>query len=293
MQTAKASWRSRRLIAMPPVLPAMSAGGQKGGIVWLYGYKIPYFAAKNVLNLIIDIGNTVAKLAVFDGGRLVEVARTDNGALQGLPAFVAKWRGSIGKAVVSTVVDLANEVDERLSRLPFPCLRIGGGTPLPVTNLYETPETLGNDRIAAVVGANAMFPGRDILVIDSGTCITYDFVDASSRYHGGNISPGLSMRFKALHAFTSRLPLVGGDGRMPDCGKDTETAIRLGVVRGVEYEVRSYIDEYSRRHPGLLIFLTGGKEFPFEVQTKNEIFADKFLVLKGLNRILEHNASHL
>lgn len=245
------------------------------------------------MNLIIDIGNTVAKLAVFDSGRLVEMVHTCNGTLDGLPAFVAKRRGLIDKAVVSTVVDLASEVDERLSHLPFPCMRIGGGTPLPIDNLYETPETLGNDRVAAVVGASAMFPGRDILVIDSGTCITYDFVDAASRYHGGNISPGLAMRFKALHSFTSRLPLVGGDGRMPDCGKDTETAIRLGVVRGVEYEVRRYIDEYSRRHPGLLVFLTGGEEFPFELQTKSQIFADKFLVLKGLNRILEHNASHL
>ena len=247
---------------------------------------------KIALNLIIDIGNTIAKLAVFDGGGIVEVIHTDNESLSLLPDFVDKYKASISQAIVSTVVDLTERVESRLSSLPFYCLRMDSSTLLPIANLYETPETLGNDRLAAVVGANCMFPGRDILVIDAGTCITYDFVDASAQYHGGNISPGLAMRFKALNAFTSRLPLVESDGRLPECGKDTETAIRVGVMKGLEMEINGYISQYESKYPGLLFFLTGGDSFSFEVHSKNEIFADKFLVLKGLNRILEYNAFH-
>ncbi len=259
----------------------------------LFGYiNIFYFAAKIILNLIIDIGNTIAKLAVFDGASMVEAVHTDNACLTGLPAFVEKHAPGVSQAIVSSVIGFSPEVETKLSSLPFGCLKMDHSTLLPVFNLYETPETLGNDRLAAVVGANWMFPGRDILVIDSGTCITYDFIDSSARYHGGCISPGIAMRFKALNAFTSRLPLVNGEGRMPWCGVDTETAIRAGVMRGVEHEVNGYVSEYERRFPGLLFFLTGGDSFSFGLRSKSEIFADKFLVLKGLNRILEYNAFH-
>ena len=168
-------------------------------------------------------------------------------------------------------------------------LYLGADTPLPVENLYETPRTLGYDRMAAVVGANALCPGRDLLVIDAGTCITYEFIDASGRYHGGNISPGLQMRFKALHQFTGRLPQVQAEGRLLPLGKDTDTAIRSGVLQGMEYEISGYIQTMKHKYPELLVFLTGGNEFSFDTNLKNIIFADKFLVLKGLNRILNYN----
>lgn len=239
------------------------------------------------MNLIIDIGNTVAKLAAFDGDKLLEVVHDSNETLEQLPAFFRKY--SFRKAILATVIDLTADVRSRLDDLPVPVLYLGADTPLPVENLYETPRTLGYDRMAAVVGANALCPGRDLLVIDAGTCITYEFIDALGRYHGGNISPGLQMRFKALHQFTGRLPLVEPDGRLLPLGKDTETAIRSGILRGMEYEISGYIQSMKHKYPELLVFLTGGNEFSFDTNLKNIIFADKFLVLKGLNRILNYN----
>ena len=147
--------------------------------------------------------------------------------------------------------------------------------------------------MAAVVGANEQFPGRDILVIDAGTCITYEFVDAAARYHGGNISPGLQMRFKALHQFTGRLPMVALEGRMVPMGKDTDTAIRAGVLKGIEYEISGYVTAMKHKYPELLVFLTGGDDFSFDTNLKSIIFADRFLVLKGLNRILNYNNDRL
>ncbi len=239
------------------------------------------------MNLIIDIGNTVAKLAAFDGDKLLEVVHDSNETLEQLPAFFRKY--PFRKAILATVIDLTADVRSRLDDLPVPVLYLGADTPLPVENLYETPRTLGYDRMAAVVGANALCPGRDLLVIDAGTCITYEFIDALGRYHGGNISPGLQMRFKALHQFTGRLPLVEPDGRLLPLGKDTETAIRSGILRGMEYEISGYIQSMKHKYPELLVFLTGGNEFSFDTNLKNIIFADKFLVLKGLNRILNYN----
>ena len=143
--------------------------------------------------------------------------------------------------------------------------------------------------MAAVVGAYEQFPGKDILVIDAGTCITYEFIDAAGRYHGGNISPGVQMRFKALHEFTGRLPLVCREGRRLSLGKDTDTAMREGVLKGMEYEISGYIMAMKHKYPELLVFLTGGDEFSFDTNLKSIIFADRFLVLKGLNRILNYN----
>ena len=239
------------------------------------------------MNLIIDIGNTVAKLAVFDDDNLLEVFYDSNQTLESLPAVCGKY--PLSRAVVATVIELNETVENRLKSLPVPLLLLDSTTPLPIKNLYETPQTLGYDRIAAVVGAYQNFPGRDILVIDAGTCITYEFIDSLGRYHGGNISPGVQMRFKALHQFTSKLPLISAEGRMTQLGKNTETAIRMGVLQGVEYEMLGYIETMRHKYPELLVFLTGGDEFSFDTNLKSIIFADRFLVLKGLNRILNYN----
>ena len=239
------------------------------------------------MNLIIDIGNTVAKLAVFNDDNLLEVFYDSNQTLESLPAVCGKY--PLSRAVVATVIELNETVENRLKSLPVPLLQLDSTTPLPIKNLYETPQTLGYDRIAAVVGAYQNFPGRDILVIDAGTCITYEFIDSLGQYHGGNISPGVQMRFKALHRFTSKLPLISAEGRMTQLGKTTETAIRMGVLQGVEYEMLGYIETMRHKYPELLVFLTGGDEFSFDTNLKSIIFADRFLVLKGLNRILNYN----
>lgn len=239
------------------------------------------------VNLVIDIGNTIAKLAVFEGDNLLEVCCDSNQTLGQLLDFCAKY--ACRRAIVATVIDLTESAMAQLNALPVPLLWLDKNTPLPVQNLYETPQTLGYDRMAAVVGAVTQCPHRDLLVIDAGTCITYELVDAEGRYLGGNISPGMQMRFKALHQFTGRLPLVDREGRMPEVGKNTETAIRAGVIKGMEYEMKGYIDALKYKYPQLLVFLTGGDEFSFDTNLKSIIFADRFLVLKGLNRILQYN----
>lgn len=241
------------------------------------------------MDLIVDIGNTIAKLAAFDGDRLVEVIYTSNKTLSDIYDFHSKY--SFRKGIVSTVVDVTDAVVYALKELQIEILWVGVDLRLPVRIGYSTPKTLGSDRLAAVVGAYAKFPNRNILVIDAGTCITYDLVTSDGLFLGGNISPGIDMRFKALNMFTSRLPLVSAEGERPYVGHNTETAIRMGVISGVEYEMIGYINDMNGKYPDLLVFLTGGSDFSFEKKLKNEIFADKFLVLKGLNRLLKYNES--
>lgn len=240
------------------------------------------------MNLIIDIGNTMAKIALFSPeGEMVKVLTSSNQSLDCLTALCREY--SIKQGIVAPVIDLNEQVLADLAALPCPLLWLNEQTALPVVNLYETPQTLGYDRMAAVVGANEQFPHRDILVIDAGTCITYEFIDSKGQYHGGNISPGMQMRFKSLHQFTARLPFVTAEGRTIPLGKDTETAIRAGVLKGMEYEISGYIQAMKHKYPELLVFLTGGDDFSFDSSVKNIIFADRFLVLKGLNRILNYN----
>lgn len=239
------------------------------------------------MQLVIDIGNTVAKMAAFRGEELVEVAYTSNETLEELPHFFAKY--PFKQAIWCSVVDLSAIAASRISTVCVPCLQFTHAVQTPIRNVYSTPETLGLDRLAAVVGAQQVQPGRDLLVIDAGTCVTYEFVDATGCYHGGNISPGLEMRLKAMHQFTSRLPLVPPEGELLEVGNSTETALRAGAIWGLQHEIEGYIRAFKHKYPQLLVFLTGGCRFSFDTNLKNIIFADKFLVLKGLNRIVLYN----
>lgn len=240
------------------------------------------------MNLVIDIGNTQAKLVIFDEGTPVEMLLTNNKTLEALDQLSV--RTDIGKAIVCSVAYITPEAERRLNELPFPVLRFRSTMPIPyVKNNYHTPQTLGSDRIAAVVGAAQQQPGRDLLVIDAGTCITYDFLDNQGQYWGGNISPGMHMRLKAMHEQTARLPLVDADGETPCIGYDTPTAIRSGAKEGIRYEIEGYIRHFQKKFPSLLVFLTGGDHFDFDSPIKNIIFADKFLVARGLNSILDYN----
>ncbi|MBQ5722460.1 MAG: type III pantothenate kinase, partial [Bacteroidaceae bacterium] len=162
-------------------------------------------------------------------------------------------------------------------------------TPVPITNRYRSPKTLGADRLAAAVGARSLKPGKDLLIIDAGTCITYEVIDAKGNYWGGNIAPGMQMRLRALNEFTAKLPLVSAEGNVPGMGYDTETAIRSGVLRGMKYEIEGYIRSMRSKYPKLLVFLTGGDKINFDATIKSIIFADKFIVPRGLNKILDYN----
>ena len=182
--------------------------------------------------LIIDIGNSSAKAALFEGDRLVEEFRVEH---EVLPSFFADraMDGDIRAAIVSTVIPLGEEVERAIEQLEFPCLRMSARLKMPFRIAYQTPETLGADRLAAVAEACAQKPGCDLLVIDVGTAITYDIVTADGLYLGGNISPGIDMRFKALNHFTGKLPLVNKEGERHAIGVTTETALREGGLRGV------------------------------------------------------------
>lgn len=239
------------------------------------------------MNLIIDIGNTVAKIAVYDKDTQLEYLRGSNHSLDFMKILCNKYK--IEKCIIASVITLSNTIRRQLANIEFPVLELSYKTPVPIDNKYKSPETLGMDRLAAVVGANYIKPGHNILVIDAGTALTYEFIDANGVYWGGNISPGIYTRFRALNACCDKLPLIDKGGDMPDMGFNTETAIRAGVIKGVEFEIQGYISMMQKKYPDLLVFLTGGDNFSFDTNLKSIIFADRFLVLKGLNRILNYN----
>ncbi len=239
------------------------------------------------MKLIIDIGNTVAKLVAFDGDKPVEEVKTSGATLEALPVFLQKY--SFERGIVSTVRDLTSEAEAQLASLPFPMLHFTPETPVPITNRYRTPKTLGSDRLAAVVGATTLVPGKDLLIIDAGTCITYEVIDARGNYWGGNIAPGMQMRLTSLHEYTARLPMVSAEGNVPGMGYDTETAIRSGVLRGMKYEIEGYIRSMRHKFPELVVFLTGGDKINFDVRVKNIVMADEYIVPRGLNKILDYN----
>ena len=209
------------------------------------------------MNLIIDIGNTCVKLVCFNEGKVVEEQRTDKDDAVALQSFCSRYPFSRG--ICSSVSDISEEYSAALSSLPFSMMEFKSGiTRVPIINKYNTPLTLGSDRLAAVVGANWLQPGRDVLVIDIGTCVTFDFINSIGEYLGGNISPGPTMRLKALNHFTARLPFVERRGDTPDFGTDTTTAIRSGVMNGIKYEIEGYIHSFLAKYPQLFVYLTGG-----------------------------------
>jgi type III pantothenate kinase len=163
--------------------------------------------------------------------------------------------------------------------------------PLPIINSYATPETLGVDRLASVCGARTLFPTEASLVIDSGTCITYDFIDADGVYKGGAIAPGLSMRLRAMHEFTARLPLVEVNENAILIGNSTVSCIQSGALNGMIAEIEGTISRYQVHYPQLRVILCGGDTHFFENNLKGTIFAVQNLVLRGLNSILLHNVS--
>lgn len=242
------------------------------------------------MRLTIDIGNTCTKLVAFDGISPVEEMRMDAGELYKLDAFVRRY--SFTSGIYSTVVKLSSDFRKAIIRLPFPMMQlVSGVTPIPIRNCYSPPSALGTDRLAAVVGAFFKQLGHDVLVIDVGTCITYDFITSSGEYLGGNISPGPTVRLKALNVFTDSLPLVNRKGNTPQLGISTETAIRSGVMNGVRREVEGYVGDFLKKYPDLFVYLTGGISLDLDISEKKCIFADKFIVPEGLNRILLYNES--
>ncbi|MFL5729822.1 MAG: type III pantothenate kinase [Cytophagaceae bacterium] len=236
------------------------------------------------MNLAIDSGNTKLKAGIFDNDQLMEVIH--NLSEDELKSIADKL--PLSRAVISSVSGKARSIAEKIR---IETLIVDQNTRLPFRNLYKTPETLGTDRIAGAAGAKVLYPGANCLVIDAGTCITFDFIDSSNRYQGGSISPGIHLRFKAMNTFTSGLPLVERNDRAVLIGANTEESMQSGVMKGVLAEIDGMIASYRSIYPDLQVIICGGDTPFFETNLKQSIFAVPDLVLIGLNRILEYNAS--
>ncbi|MBT3647533.1 MAG: type III pantothenate kinase [Flavobacteriales bacterium] len=237
------------------------------------------------MNLIIDVGNTRIKAGVFDGDELIEVHTEKLNTIDVLIEKIAPGRDwSAAIASVSVELSKVNFLSDLKS-----VLHVNHKTPLPIESNYETPESLGIDRICGVVAANIKFPNQNCLVIDIGTCITYDVIDDQGYYQGGGISPGFEMRLKAMNHFTQRLPLVNPTSEFPSLGQSTEGSLLFGAGRGMAAEINGIINTFKADYQGLKVILTGGGSANFEPHLENPIFAAPNLILKGLNNILLHN----
>lgn len=197
---------------------------------------------------------------------------------------------SITNSIISSTRKRNKKLIEYLSKTCH-LVELDHTTPIPVTNMYKTPETLGRDRLAAVIGAYKEH-NTACLVIDAGTCMTYDFVDREGRYHGGNIAPGIHMRIEAMHHFTQKLPSVSMEKNKNLLGKTTEEALQNGAVYGTILEIEAFIERIRKKHSRINIILTGGDAEFLGKNLKRKIFVDQHLVLRGLNEILLHNASN-
>ncbi len=238
------------------------------------------------MNLVIDIGNTRVKAAFFEGREMRDHIVQPFGDFDARKLIEGK---KAERAIVASVINnykkLVNYLTEKINVLEFT-----SETPVPVKNLYKSMHTLGSDRLAAAVGASEKYPGQNCLVVDAGTCIKYDLINSDSEYLGGGISPGIDMRFKALNNFTDRLPLVPRNDDFTELvGTNSHESILSGVQQASVQEVNGMIGQYNERFPNLNVILTGGDAPFFEKRLKKPIFADPFLVLKGLNAILEFN----
>ncbi|RMA66474.1 type III pantothenate kinase [Ulvibacter antarcticus] len=240
------------------------------------------------MNLIIDVGNTLLKLAVFEADELQHKKTCIKSDFLEILDTITENNKEIKNCIVSSVGAFTKH---QLSQLEekYPVSVLTHETKVPFKNLYATPSTLGVDRIALVSAAAAQYSGKNVLIIDAGSCITFDFLSSESDYLGGAISPGVTMRYSALHKNTAKLPLL--DPILPKSliGNTTNTSIHSGVVNGVLNEIDGTIAAYRNNYEDLTVILTGGDAHFLRDSLKSDIFANSNFLLEGLNYILEHN----
>ncbi|MCQ2335805.1 MAG: type III pantothenate kinase [Paludibacteraceae bacterium] len=241
------------------------------------------------MNLTLDIGNSRTKVCVFDGDEIAFSECYTTLKTEILESLANQFQ--IENAIICAVAfyndDLLQWLNSHINRVVV----LGSDTPLPIKNEYATPETLGLDRIASVIGAYKQKHGYPLLVIDAGTAITYDFLSADGVYRGGNIAPGAVTRFRSLNAYTDKLPLVSLNEKRRNSllGTDTRSAILDGVIYGIIFEIEGYIASLKEKNPDLQVFFTGGDAIFFENYIKNSIFVVSNLNAIGLNEILTYN----
>lgn len=239
------------------------------------------------MNLVIDKGNTLTKVYIFDGDKITARAKFDVLDVFLLDKIFKEY------PIVSSIYSHVGNIDtDHIAFLNAHSkfVQLNYLTPIPCTNKYSSPNTLGLDRLASVCAAYKLMPNVPVLCIDMGTCITYDFINNKGEYLGGGISPGIQMRFKALNTFTAQLPLIQPDARKPSLiGDTTENSIKSGVIHGVIQEIIGIISTYEYQYPRLQVLMCGGDLSFFDTQVKNSIFARPDLVAEGLNTILQYN----
>jgi len=239
------------------------------------------------MNLILDVGNTRIKTAVFDDSKMIHnESLTNDSFVSEAKKIVKKYKCT--NAIISSVGSInKSQIDELRAEISL--IELDYNTKVPFVNKYATPKTLGVDRIALVSSAIATYPNKNVLIIDAGTCITYDFVNNEGNYYGGAISPGLQMRYKALNVFTEKLPLLEPAEKFELLGNSTETSIHSGIINGVINEIDGIIKQYRKKNSDLTVVLTGGDVNFLSNRLKNSIFANPNLLLEGLNSILTYN----
>lgn len=237
------------------------------------------------MNLAVDYGNSRIKVGIFQKSELIdhEIFHHESSFNNWLQT--RSFTHVIVSSVTRSVDDILNSIKAEGVKLAM-----SQSLPLPINNKYKS-STLGLDRIAAACGAIEIMPKQDCLVIDLGTCINYEFIDSTTSYLGGAISPGISMRFKAMHTFTAKLPLVNPMDIGLLTGSTTDECMQSGVMIGVLSELEGVISRYKEKYPNMGVILCGGDAHFFENKLKQPIFVAPNLVLRGLNRILVHNVS--
>ncbi|MDA8692713.1 type III pantothenate kinase [Saprospiraceae bacterium] len=238
------------------------------------------------MNLIIDIGNSFIKLAIYEKDKIVFFKRYTKVRVSDINEIRKKY--PFAKAILSSVRKSHPYFIQHLQG-KYHLSILSHKTKVPVTMTYKTPKTLGLDRLAAVVGAVAAYPGRKVLVVDIGTCMTYDYVDDKKVYHGGNISPGIELRLRAMFDYTSSLPLVKRKIHEDLLGKSTTHAMQNGAVWGIKLEIERFIEKLTKTYGRLMVILTGGDAIYFGDWIESKIFVNPNLVLDGLNHILNQN----
>jgi type III pantothenate kinase len=241
------------------------------------------------MNLIVDVGNTFVKFAIFKNDKLIHKTSFELSEFKKQYKALKKEFPKLKHAIISSVGRLSEKQIDSIED-DLKTHELNHKTKVPFKNSYKTPKTLGVDRIALASASVNQFPDNNVLIIDAGSCITYDFVTDKNEYLGGAISPGIRLRYQALHNLTANLPLLEKDQPKTIVGNTTESSIHSGVVYGVIKEIDGVVDQYQLKYSELTVILTGGDAKFLSNQLKNSIFANSNFLLEGLNFILDFNS---
>ena len=238
------------------------------------------------MNLILDVGNSLLKIALFKKSQLIQKFKFTENYKRNIEDIISE--NNVTHSIISNVGRIDDSIINILKESTN-LLLVSNQLKFPFKNLYKSKNTLGQDRLALVSAAAFKFPKENVLIVDAGSCITYDFKNNNNEYLGGGISPGILMRFKSLNTFTSNLPLIDFDSIHQLIGNNTKNSINSGVINGTTSEINGIIQQYCEEFKNIRIILTGGDSKFLLKRIKNTIFADQNFLTKGLNSLLEAN----